>query len=249
MWNSTRSVWRQRVKAVPGAVGVVRFVRSWLDPDLRTVRRIRASLPGQLLQPALNTKPDRYPEFFAFVADSLKEVAAPRLLSFGCSTGEEVFSLRSYLPNAHITGLDINSRAIAVAERQLACRPHDPDIRLVCAGSMANEDDASYDAIFAMAVLRNGELEVSRPPRCDQVIDFAQVERTVSDLARCLKPGGLLVIWYCQFRFADMAVSSQFDVVMSSDRGGWANWPLYGPDNHLLLPKAYCDAIFRKHLP
>ncbi|NDB69413.1 MAG: class I SAM-dependent methyltransferase, partial [Methylocystaceae bacterium] len=168
------------------------------------------------------------------------------IMSFGCSTGEEVFSLRARLPSAEIIGLDINPRAIAACEKHLAAAPRDLGIRFICKGSAEGEEEASYDAIFCMAVLRHGDLQASRPARCDAVLEFALAERTVTELARCLKPGGLLAIWNCHFRFADMAVAAQFEVAYSSAEGAWANQPLYGRDNCLLPRALYCEAIFRK---
>lgn len=246
MADPARNILRERLKAIPGAVRAVRFLRSWLVPQERALRQIRARFPGQLLQPSIVTEPDRYPEFFAFVAEQLADGPAPRIMSFGCSTGEEVFSLRAQFPDAEIVGLDINPLAIAACERQRALRPPDPGIRFACTGSSQGEADASFGAIFCMAVLRHGELQASRPASCADILAFAQVERTVSDLARCLKPGGFLVIWNCHFRFADMAASAQFEVVHSSAEGAWANQPLYGSDNQLAPPTAYCEAIFRK---
>ena len=45
------------------------------------------------------TAPNRYPEIFAAAA-----AAARRILSFGCSTGEECVSLAEYFPKAEIIG-------------------------------------------------------------------------------------------------------------------------------------------------
>ncbi len=237
---------RERLKTLPGAVRAVRFVRSLIVPQERALRRIRARLPGQLLQPSMVTAPDRYPEFFAFVAGKLVEVEAPALLSFGCSSGEEVFSLRDVMPAAEILGIDINPLAIAACEARMAGLSPDPRIRIACQGSTAGIAAASFDAIFCMAVLRHGELQALRPERCDGVLPFAQAERTATDLARCLKPGGYLVIWNCHFRFADMAPAADFEVVLLSKEGRYANQPLYRSDICLLTAATCCEAIFRK---
>jgi SAM-dependent methyltransferase len=237
---------RDRLKAIPGAVPLVRFVRSWIIPQQRALRQIRARMPGQLLQPSMVTEPDRYPEFFAFVAEQLEDCAAPRILSFGCSTGDEVFALREYMPSAELVGMDINPRAIAACQRQLAERAPDPGISFICAGNTHGQTEASFDAIFCMAVLRHGLLQASQPDSCAAILPFAQAENTVSDLARCLKPGGYLVIWNCHFRFADMAGAADFELVHSSPHGRWANQPLYGRDDLRLPSELYCEAIFRK---
>src|SRR5579862_8906410 len=64
---------------------------------------IRWRRPTGLFQYRSLTRTDRYPEIFGFVRTQLPPSA--RLLSFGCATGEEVFSLRTYFPAAVIRGL------------------------------------------------------------------------------------------------------------------------------------------------
>src|ERR1035438_6073596 len=84
------------------------------------------------------------------------------------------------------------------------------------AGSITDEASASYDVIFAMAVFRHGNLNSSPPPpKCDHRIHFADFEQSVTDLARTLKPDGLLVIQHVMFRLADTLVAAGFEPVFS----------------------------------
>jgi SAM-dependent methyltransferase len=192
---------------------------------------LRLSRPDNLFQPYGDTGDDRYPGIFRFARDDIGDGPDRRLLSFGCSTGEEVFALRGYFPEAEIVGLDIDRRRIAVCRRRLAVRP-DPAIRFAVAGSAAGEPADHYHAIFAMAVFRHGDLGAG-PPRCDPLIRFADFADTVAGLARCLRPGGLLALRFANFRFCDTASAAGFDPVLS-DRmtcGRRAPPPLYGPDD------------------
>src|SRR5579872_1723282 len=52
--------------------------------------------PGPTFQISGDTTEDRYPQIFRFVRGELAGRRDLRLLSFGCSTGEEVFTLRQY---------------------------------------------------------------------------------------------------------------------------------------------------------
>ncbi len=244
--NTLDRTLNQKLRKIPGAIRIVRFLRSHLAPRERTLRKIRSSFPGRLLQPSPFTKKDRYPEFFAFVADQLRGNQSPRLMSFGCSTGEEVFSLRDYFPNATITGVDINPQSIAECKRKLSAMPQETKINFVCAPTLETQPAESYDAIFCMAVLRHGTLEADRPQNCESILSFSQVEYTVEDLSRCLTLGGYLSIWNSHFRFSDLGVASDFEVLLSDERGAWANQPLYGRDNEMLIAPPYCEAIFRK---
>jgi SAM-dependent methyltransferase len=213
----------------------------------RAIARLENAHTRQLLQPSPETRVDRYPGFFSFVRDHLADTAAPRILSYGCSTGEEMVTLRSYFPSGVLTGIDINPHNIAICKQRWKAAGSDPAMQFICAGSPADQPDADYDAIFCMAVLRHGALQAENPDRCDDYIAFAQVDALVSDLARCLKPGGYLIAWNCHFRFCDMTAAAGFDLALTrTGGGGGGNYPLYGPDNCRLSVPPYHDAVFRK---
>ena len=202
--------------------------------------------PGLLLQPSHYTSSDRYPWLFKFLREKLSTQKAPRILSFGCATGEELFSLQAYLPDAALVGIDINPRNIAICRRKFAKRGAKSDMQFRCAGSPVDEAAESYDAILCLAVLRHGALQDRVPDDCAPWIQFAAVDQMVSDLARCVKPGGYLAIWHSHFRFADMTVASQFKTVLSHERSGRESTPLYGSDNRRIDGADYCDAVFQK---
>src|SRR5882724_9636400 len=71
----------------------------------------RPPLPDRF-QPYNHTLLNRYPWLFQFARESLGDTADLRVLSFGCSLGEEVFALRKYFPAAAIKGIDIDRRNI-----------------------------------------------------------------------------------------------------------------------------------------
>lgn len=224
---------------------LVRLCRIVGNPAYRSEWMIKRSGAHNLFQPYGLTFVNRYPGIFNFVTERLSEVATPRVLSFGCATGAEVFTLRRYLPGAEIVGIDINSRSIAKCKKQLR-RMRDQAIRFELASSTEMEADACYDAIFCMAVLRHGDLGASRAENCSELIRFADFERTVTGLARCLKPGGYLTIRHTNFRFSDTSVAENFDVILDLKDKPSPNTPIYGPDNRLLVGAVYTDVVFRK---
>ncbi|MFZ2403622.1 MAG: class I SAM-dependent methyltransferase [Methylobacter sp.] len=238
---------KNKLKRVPGLVALVRLCRLLGNSGYRSVWRLKRNRPDNLFQPYPTTQHNRYPRIFAFVRERLSNVADLRLLSYGCSTGEEVFTLREYFPVAEIVGIDINPHNIAVCRKRLGRRSGDNHIRFEQAGSPEAEQDSSYDAVFCMAVLRHGDLGVGNAEFCTHLIRFSDFERTVTDLCRCLKPGGYLVIRHSNFRFADIAVASEFDNVLSFEAGTNGNTtPIYGSDNRLLANYVYNDVVFRK---
>ena len=216
------------------------------DPEYRSVTLIQLEKPRNLFQPYVDTWLDRYPWLFGFAREKLGSNPRAHVLSFGCSTGEEVFTLRRYLPEAAIKGVDINRRALAICKAKLNRSP-DPKITFEIGNSTHAERSASYDAIFCLAVLRHGHLAASGATSSETLIPFADFESLVGDFARCLKIGGLLFIAHSNFRFCDTAVFGSFEVAFSlASPEAHPRTPLFGRDNRLMRGVAYGDLVFRK---
>jgi SAM-dependent methyltransferase len=195
-------------------------------------------------QPFNDTRPNRYPRIFRFVQSEIGADDPLAILSYGCSTGEEVFSLRDYFPHASIKGIDINPGNIAACRRRLRKAP-DAGIAFETARSTRAEPTAFYDAIFAMGVLRHGSLGQPGVTRCDHLIRFEDFARAIDDFKRCLKPGGLLIVRGSNFRVCDTASGAAFATIFSAGfqtKGP----PLFGPDNRLMPGIEDTDAVFRK---
>jgi len=207
---------------------------------------LRLLPPTGAFQPFNDTRADRYPKIFRFVQSALGTSSKIRILSYGCSTGEEVFSLRNYFPHAAIRGIDINAANIAVCRRRLKEKP-DAAISFEFASSTEAEPAAAYDAIFAMAVLRHGNLGLLGVTRCDHLIRFDEFARAVEDFSRCLKPGGLLVIRHSNFRLCDAPAGTAFETVLRVKNAETTKkTPIFGPDNLLMVGVEYPDTVFRK---
>lgn len=215
-------------------------------PAVRRSWWLRVSRPANLFQPHNDTFEDRYPEIFSWLRNQIEDSEGVRLLSFGCSVGDEVFSLRSYFPRASIVGVDISRGNISECRRRCTSRG-DERIRFVRAGTVDHELDAHCDAVLCMAVLRHGDLGYSRPASCEHRITFEAFDSTVVQLARCLKMGGYLVIEHSNFRFRDSSCAKDFDVEAIRQLPRYDRpTPLYGPDNLLLEDQEYQEVVFRK---
>jgi len=195
-------------------------------------RKLRRPLAGEY-QTYSYTRPDRYPWLFEFAARQLGAQRPLNILSFGCSRGDEVFSLRGYFPQSVLKGIDVNphniARCLARARSEKAV-----NMTFATAASTAGEPTGYYDAIFCLAVLVSGDLTTSGAERCDPVFHFERFDRQVADFARCLKPGGLLVLHTTNFRFADTAVTPDFAVVLEADPTQLAPDVLFDRDNRLM---------------
>ncbi len=236
--------WKPFLRKVPGHRAALFLYKLVHGQESRNAALLLLRPPKGLYQPYGTTSADRYPDIFLAVHKLLEGVVSARILSFGCATGEEVFSLRRYFPDAYIAGLDINPWNIAVC-RFRHLRAGDKKITFAVAGSMKGEASASYDAIFAMAIFRHGDLNISPPPpESGHRIRFAEFEQSVADLARTLKPGGLLVIQHAMFRFGDTRTAKEFETLYSAKLD--QREPLYGRDDCLLPDAEYPDVVFRK---
>jgi SAM-dependent methyltransferase len=188
--------------------------------------------PGAF-QPYYYTRPDRYPWLFAFAAARLGPRTDARIRSFGWSRGEEAFTLRRYFPGATVKGIDVNPRNITRATARAKAEGA-VDMTFEAAGTAQGEPTGVYDAIFCLAVLCNGDLTTSQAVRSDPVLYFADFERIVTDFARCLKPGGLLVLHTTNFRFGDTAVAADFDVVFEAEPQDLALDVIFDRHNRLM---------------
>jgi SAM-dependent methyltransferase len=246
---------KKRIKAYfgkwPGfglVLSVYRVLRLLRSPQeagrfLRT-RRLLSQPPRDLFQPYGNTHQNRYPRVFRKMQELLEDGPERLIVSFGCSTGEEVFSLRRYFARTQLLGLDINPHSVRVCQSRLRRNP-DWAIRFAVAGSTANLPDAGCDAILAMAIFRHGDLNQSPfPPSCEPHLLFIDFEAAMVDFTRCLRPGGLLVLRYAMFRFSDTCVAALYESVLSLEQKQPV--PLYSRENSLLPVGGTVDVIFRK---
>lgn len=164
--------------------------------------------------PVPATRLDRYPLAFRFARHWFEGRKDLRILSYGCSTGEEVLTLRRYLPGATIKGIDVDARAIASAR---ALTAGERDIMFEVAATTAGEPERCYDAIFCMAVLRDPRFDLPATRRATGRLTFAAFEAEIDALLLCLKPGGLLFIAHGNFRVRDTTAAARLEVVLHGD--------------------------------
>ncbi len=159
------------------------------------------------------TFPNRYPELFSEVKRIFNEhpiIQNEVILSFGCSTGEECFSLREYFSTAKIVGVDINKINLRKALRANT----DDRIAFMHSDKTNIANQGPYNIIFCLSVLcRWGDTEFV--DNCEDIYPFAKYHETVVLLADNLKSGGLLVIYNSNFRFEDSSAFKDFETMVT----------------------------------
>jgi len=184
------------------------------------------------------TAEDRYPELFDLAAKLTPR--ARRILSFGCSTGEELIAIRRRFPLAEIVGAEINPRSRRIAVRNLAA---DRAVRVV----PPREIGGSFDLIFALAVLQCEPHAVEEMGIDDlsRRYPFDRFDKTVTDFAERLEPGGVLCVTSSLYRIEDSSASARLHPVRESPE---APPPFFGRDGRRLTG-ATARTFFRKGGP
>jgi 2-polyprenyl-3-methyl-5-hydroxy-6-metoxy-1,4-benzoquinol methylase len=206
----------------------------------------RVFRPGQAHLTCNYTKMDRYPEIFGLVREyfesrGIADSPDLRLLSFGCSTGEEAFSLRRYFPHARIVGADISDWNL----EQARAKNRDPKIEFVFSNAENLAAQGPYDAIFCMAVLLRVAHRMEPARSSAEIYPIEKFDEQVGELDALLNDNGLLVVHHANYRFCDAAIFPRYEAVPRaySERD---LVPKYGRDNQLLPETDYPDRVFRK---
>lgn len=186
-------------------------------------------------QTSMDTSEERYPELFNLVAGLMP--GASRILSFGCSTGEELTALRRRFPDAELVGAEINPRSRRIAARRLR---DDGRTKVVAPGGLEGE----FDVIFALAVLQRephkiAEMEVED---LNRFYPFTRFDKAVLDLAKQLRRGGLLCVTNAQYRVEDSAAASLLSAVPNAPT---LDGLMFGPDGRRI--SAAASTLFRKN--
>jgi hypothetical protein len=194
-----------------------------------------------IMQTASTTFMDRHPDIFDFLKLQFGDQQI-RLLSFGCSTGEECFSLRNYLPNAKITGVDINPNSILTAKKNSLV---DGNMEFVCLSPNALHQLGQFDVILALSVLcKNPEAQELND--ISSIYPFHRYNSIVTLLDSQLNKNGYLIIRSSNFRLKDSSVFSNYSVVNFEKRRDPKDFPKFDSNNKRLKNYLETEEFFRK---
>jgi SAM-dependent methyltransferase len=241
--ESPHATVRTPVRALRRLVHLAREGRAILStPWRRALLWDRVFHPERVHQTTPLTWSNRYPLHFARAAAFLGNKPV-RVLSFGCSTGEEVITLRQYLPAARIVGAEVNPASLAVCRR----RPVDDRITFVRSTPVRVRRAGPYDAIFCMAVLQRKPhlVEAEGLQSIRHIYPFAQFDRQLRDLDAVLRPGGLMVVHHAQYRLSDSSIAHSYCALPEGPCES-TDLPFFAPSGDRVPPGLPVPTMFSK---
>lgn len=147
-----------------------------------------------LNQKSNTTKYNRYPNIFKEIQSIINK--PDKILSFGCSTGEECKTLSDiYFPDSKIVGLDIN---IDIIKNNIN-NNNNKNIEYFNNINNLNENYCKFNLIFAMSVL------CSWPER-DNNYTFDIFNSTINDIDKLLENNGYICIYNSKYLFTESDV-------------------------------------------
>lgn len=177
-----------------------------VSSEFRAVRQLQKSDHANLHQVSNFTQMDRYPVVFNACRMYYIKQPTLKILSFGCSTGQEVLTLRQYFPEAKIVGVDINSWNIKTCLRRYS----DERMSFYHSDDPAWQIDNHYDAIFCMAVLQRTENRTLNLQVSSQIYPFVRFDNQLNQLDGYLKQGGVMALDETDYRFTDASVAEHY---------------------------------------
>jgi len=131
--------------------------------------------------------------------------ARPKILSFGCSTGQEAVTLKFYFPDCDIYACDINETVLEVAKRNFGHL----GIHFFMSTEGSISENGPYDAIFAFSTL----CQTTAPEAVELKFNFTAYCSTLEMFSDNLADNGYLVIYNSSYLFSDSTIAASFQSV------------------------------------
>ena len=211
---------------------------------MKVLKSLRAKLQLQrnrriagIHQLSSATSFDRYPTLFTAVAGV---VSPKRVLSFGCSTGEECATIQKYWPSADVIGVDVNEASLRKARQNhgFAQFHHSKELPNL----------EKFDLVFAMSVLCRHK-DTKDQDDISEIYPFHMFEETIGVIVSCVADGGAIVIFNSNYHFEDTRHYEGFRVLIDEkfgDEGLNTHTRKFSPDGRVLADQQQYSVFCRK---
>ncbi|TVY01090.1 methyltransferase domain-containing protein [Paenibacillus cremeus] len=218
-------------------------IRVCVDEEFRSIFLLRLLNSRNVHQTTPLTYMNRYPEIFSACRDHFDTKQDLKILSYGCSTGEEVLTLRKYFPNAHIIGADINKRSLKI------CRKLNVDEKITFIYSTPSEiqKHGPFDAIFCMAVLQRKPHYIAAKgiSSLKKIYPFEKFEKQIIEFDELINPQGLLIVHFTQYSLLDTIVASNYKTLGNYNQDTY-NSPVFDKNSSIIKDRNSLNTIFIK---
>jgi tRNA G46 methylase TrmB len=187
------------------------------------------------------TQIDRYPDLFQMAKQNFSDIEQPKILSFGCSTGQEVATLSTYIPHASIVGIDINTWCLKEANRKYASENR----RFFHSLSSEFLSLHDFDAIFCLAVFQHPENRHNKNRR-ESPYSFEHFENQLKELDKKLKSKGLLFIDHSDFNFFETNLMPNYQIAPFDRNQKRRQRPIFNKKNQKLSEYQNLFRVYQK---
>ena len=181
-------------------------------------------------QPEIHTMLLRNPNILATAKACLGFRESVKILSFGCSMGDELASIKLLFPTAQVYGCDIDEAALATAERSVGGLAE-----IFLSTEEAIRARGPFDLVCAFSCLC-----MHPPPRGPfaEAFPYARFEEMTALLGDVVAPGGVLALYNTSYLFQHTPSFADFTAVRSDVicRNGFIN--LYDKAGEILVEYA-----------
>jgi hypothetical protein len=181
----------------------------------------------QRAQTAIHTMLLRHPGVLATARAWLGDRADLRILSFGCSLGDELASIRLLFPAAKVFGCDVDAEVLALAQGSVGALAE-----IFPASEAAIRARGPFDLVCAFSCLC---VHPPPPGRFADAFPHSRFEDLIGLLAEVIAPGGALALYNAAYLFQRTAPFGGFTPVRSDVicRSGFTN--LYDNSGAVML--------------
>jgi hypothetical protein len=189
-----------------------------------------------------DTSEDRYPAIFQHLMKeaSINERSELKILSFGCSTGEECSSLRKYFPSALIVGLDINTKNIEIARKK------NLDDKIVFFSDLEDiKQYGEFGIVIAMSVLCRWP-DSSGINNISGIFSYKTFNKMLEMINEFVAKSGYLIIYNANFRFTDTQISNHYSKISIPNYSDSGFVTKFSASNKILSEQFYPYSMFIK---
>ena len=200
---------------------------------------------GRVHQTTPATCLNRFPVIFTACKNYFDKKKEIKILSFGCSTGEEVITLRHYFPDATIVGAEINQNSLEICQK----RKLDSKMLFIDSTDRNIQINGPYDAIFCMAVFQRTPQSITEQgiKSLKRIYPFEKFDKQICMLDECVKKDGLMVVHFSQYDFLDTAVASKYDIWGDYNQDSYTHHSaIFDKNSQLMIDKQRRYSIFIK---